>query len=49
MFTSEGQQPAGLNEYMIRPDQPELDVLHAANGLSHAIADRTKSAFGVPG
>ena len=32
-------------ETAFRPDQPELDVLRAANGSSHAIADRTKSAI----
>ena len=34
-----------MNEYLIRPGQPELDALRAANGPSRAIADRTKSAF----
>ena len=31
---AKGQQPAGLNEYLIHPDQPELDVLRAADGSS---------------
>jgi hypothetical protein len=43
---AEGQQSAGLNDYLIRPDQRELDVLRAANGSSRGIADRTKSAIG---
>jgi hypothetical protein len=41
-----GQQPAGLSECLTPPEQPEQGVLRAAQGLSRAIADRTKSAIG---